>query len=330
MIYVTFYNRRDCPLCEQALTDLQSLQEIIPHEVVVIDVQANAKLKKEYGLDVPVIEVGPYKLKAPFGKQTIEMTLGAARDRLEHIDQIDNLPLIDGSPARSVWRRADSFTYWISRHYMLIFNLLVSLYLGIAVLAPLLLQVGFSTPANLIYRVYRNMCHQLAYRSVFIFGEQSFYPRAAANVDGLLTYQQATGFGEGNSYDEIMTARTYTGDERIGYKIALCERCLAIYVGILLFGVLFTFSRNSFPYFPWYLWILFGIVPFGVDGITQLISQPPLSLIPFRESTPTIRILSGALFGFITAWFGYPMVEETMSETRQIMRSKWQRTHRSV
>ena len=53
--------------------------------------------------------------------------------------------------------------------------------------------------------------------------------------------------------------------------------------------------------------------------------QPPLGLLPYRESTPYLRVLTGGLFGFLTAWFGYPVVEETMAATREIMTAKWRR-----
>ena len=36
----------------------------------------------------------------------------------------------------------------------------------------------------------------------------------------------------------------------------------------------------------------------------------------YRESTPLLRTLTGALFGFSTAWFGFPLIEESMAETR--------------
>ena len=66
-------------------------------------------------------------------------------------------------------------------------------------------------------------------------------------------------------------------------------------------------------------------MPIGLDGLSQLFSQPPFNFWAFRESTPYVRVLTGALFGFATAWFGYPLVEETMAETRQIMAAKWAR-----
>jgi uncharacterized membrane protein len=55
-------------------------------------------------------------------------------------------------------------------------------------------------------------------------------------------------------------------------------------------------------------------VPIALDGLSQLLSQPPLNILPYRESTPMLRTITGFLFGFMTAWFGYPYVEESMSE----------------
>jgi uncharacterized membrane protein len=70
-------------------------------------------------------------------------------------------------------------------------------------------------------------------------------------------------------------------------------------------------------------WILIGIVPIGLDGFSQLFSQPTLNLIPLRESTPLLRVLTGFLFGSVTAWFGYPYVEESMIENRKFLDGKF-------
>jgi hypothetical protein len=63
-------------------------------------------------------------------------------------------------------------------------------------------------------------------------------------------------------------------------------------------------------------------VPIGLDGVSQIVSQLPWDIIPVRESTPLLRTITGGLFGFATAWFGYPIVEETMADTRKIMTVK--------
>jgi uncharacterized membrane protein len=203
-----------------------------------------------------------------------------------------------------------------------VLNVAVLIYLALPVLAPILMKVGITTPANAIYKAYSFVCHQLAFRSFFLFGEQPVYPRAAAGVRSLLTFSQATGLSEASTADALYQARQFVGNQVVGYKLALCERDIAIYGSILLFGIIFALSGRKIKSLPWYIWILVGILPIALDGFSQLLSQPPLGFIPFRESTPFLRVLTGFLFGFTTAWFGYPLVEQTMADTRRMLLAK--------
>lgn len=322
MITVTLYSREDCHLCEQAHADLILLQEEIPHKLNIIDIDSTLELQRAFGLEVPVVEVGPYRLKAPFSKQELLVTLGAARDRQKQLVAEDGLTPSVNQKEASSWSFADRFSYWFSRHYMFVVNLFVFIYVGLTFLAPVMMKVGADRPARLIYRGYGLVCHQLAYRSFFLFGEQLVYPREAANVEGFVTFNNSTGLGETNSVGDIFAARNFLGDDNIGYKIALCQRDVAIYLGIFVFGILFVASGRRIPALPWYLWVLIGMVPIGLDGMSQLLSQPPFNFWDFRESTPYLRVLTGFLFGFTTAWFGFPLVEETMADTRQLMAAK--------
>jgi uncharacterized membrane protein len=328
MIKVTLYSRQDCHLCEQAKADLKALNARLPHQLVEIDVDSSPELRRAFGFEVPVVEIGPYKLKAPISQQDLAMTLAAARDRQRHIEQIDQDAELYGS---TTWSKADAFTHWISNHYLALFNLIILLYLGLPVLAPVLMRAGYTTPANVIYRVYSGVCHQLAFRSFFLFGEQAVYPRAEAGLDGVLSLQQATGLDEGDGGTALLAARRYVGDDQVGYKIALCQRDVLIYGAILLFGLVFGATGRKLPPLPWYLWIGLGMLPIGLDGLSQLASQPPFNFFPYRESTPFFRSLTGFLFGFTTAWFGYPMVEISMADARQVMATKLRRiAHRQA
>ena len=322
MINVTLYSRADCHLCEVALQDLNSLQADIPHRIVVIDVDSSPDLRRAYGFEIPVVEVGPYKLRAPFDEQELRITLMAAQDRKNQLDTIGDPAYLDQVKRGQAWTKSDGIAYWLSNHYLALFNLFVLFYLAMPFLAPTFMKVGFETPARIIYKVYSGMCHQWAFRSFFLFGEQAVYPREAAQVNGLLTFSQATGLGESSTAQDLIAAREFVGNEVVGYKIALCERDITIWAGLLLFGLVFGLTGRRLPSLPWYLWILIGIIPIGLDGVSQLLSQPPFSFYAFRESTPFLRSLTGALFGFTTAWFGYPMTEEAMAETRRIMASK--------
>jgi uncharacterized membrane protein len=216
------------------------------------------------------------------------------------------------------WTRSDGVSLWLSRHYLAVFNAIVFIYLLVPFLAPILMKIGADAPAGVIYKAYGFVCHQLAFRSWFLFGEQAVYPRPEASLTGLVSFQQATGI-DGK---DLLAARAFIGNAQLGYKVALCERDVAIYGGILLFGILFALLKRKIKPIHWTMWIIFGILPIAIDGVSQLISQPPLGFIPFRESTPFLRTLTGFLFGFLTAWFGYPYVEASMRENRQFLEGK--------
>jgi len=62
----------------------------------------------------------------------------------------------------------DRFILWLSRHWLLLFNLVFGLYAGLPVLAPLLMSWGWSRSANIIYLVYQFLCHQMPSRCFFI------------------------------------------------------------------------------------------------------------------------------------------------------------------
>jgi len=288
MITVTLFSRTDCHLCEEARADLDSLQSEYPHVLNIVDIDSDPELKKAYQTQVPVVEAGPYRLTAPFTRQELAITLGAARDRQKQLDNLDDPNLIPVQNNAS-WTNSDRFSYWLSRHYLAVLNLLVVVYFGLPILAPVLMKIGAVGPASLIYRGYGLVCHQLAFRSFFILGEQSIYPREAAGISGLQTLNQATGLSEGSDAAALLSARTYVGNEEIGYKIALCQRDMAIYGSILLFGVIFAVTGRRLRPLPWYLWVVIGLVPIGLDGFSQLMSQPPLSFWSLRESTPFLR-----------------------------------------
>jgi uncharacterized membrane protein len=257
----------------------------------------------------------------------LEITLRAASERERDIQSIHQATLPPASPIS----RGDRFTGWFANHYILVLNLIVLIYVGLPFLAPVLMEAGIDTPAKVIYKVYSATCHQFAYRSWFLFGEQGAYPREAAHVAGLVPYGVATGLSE----EDPFASRAFLGNSTVGYKVALCQRDVAIYGGILAFGLLFSLTGRRLKSLPWYLWIVFGILPIAVDGLSQLLSQPPLNafisaqILPYRESTPFLRTLTGFLFGFTTAWFGYPLVEETMADTRRYIQEKFHRATKS-
>lgn len=257
----------------------------------------------------------------------------------------DNNPTQQKKPItgrqRSMVIAIDKFIYHFSRRWLLFFNLIIAIYVGLPILAPVLMQVGATGPARAIYTLYSPMCHQMASRSLFLFGEQYAYPRelAGTSLTPIESYmpsvaefaEASTDPAEWTSF--ILPARSFLGNEQLGYKMALCARDIAIYGFVLIGGLVYGLLRKRGPVPPLPLWafIIFGMGPIALDGFSQLFSQygtasPALSffntVFPLRESSPLLRILTGAIFGFSLVWLAYPRVEPGMQSTADDLEKK--------
>jgi uncharacterized membrane protein len=257
------------------------------------------------------------------------MTIGAASDRRGQLDKLGREDHHDRVRRGQQISGGDRVMYWVSRHYLALFNFFIFLYVGLPIFAPVLMKAGAELPAKIIYTMYKPLCHQFGFRSFFLFGEQPYYPLAEANMPGVITFEEITGFQNLRSSTSIsrFDARQFIGNERAGYKMALCERDIAIYGAIFLFGLMYAATGRRIKPLHWLVWIIIGMGPIGLDGFSQLFSQMEWSwlsnLLPYRESTPYLRVLTGALFGLTTAWFAYPYMEESMSDTRQFFIKKF-------
>lgn len=327
MITVTIYIRKNDPNCEYAEQLLEEVKAQIPFQLVKVDVDSDPTLLSVFGKVVPLIKTGPYSVQGEITRERLQMTLGAARDRQDHIERIGDEKYKERYKRARNFGFMDSVTEWLSAHYLFLFNTILFFYTFLPFTAPIFMKTGLSIPARVIYTIYSPLCHQFAFRSWFLFGEQPYYPRELAGINGVSSYESAVlqnpAVSE-PSVDFIDTARSFVGNEQLGYKVALCERDIALYAGILFFGIAFAFTRRKFKQIPWYIWLLFGLIPIGFDGASQLpglISGLP-GWLPMRESTPFWRTLTGGLFGVLSAWYLYPLIEETMNDTRALILSK--------
>jgi uncharacterized membrane protein len=310
MIKVILYTREGCQLCDEAVEELQKLQDEIPHQLVEIDIESDSALLSRYVEQIPVIQVGPYTKRAPFTATDLRVTLSAARDGLSKQPE--------EAPRNRDWsRRINRVVLGLSRHWLAMVNIVVFIYIGLAFAAPILVRAGNERPASVIYAIYGRLCHQLAFRSWFLYGEQPAYPRELAGTE-LMSYGEATGHDE----SDHALAQSFIGDEALGYKVALCERDVGIYGSILVAGLIFALVRKRLKPLPIWAWLLFGIIPIALDGGSQLVFGMPLPLLsslPIRESTPFLRTITGVLFGVANVWLSFPYVEESMAETRVLL-----------
>jgi uncharacterized membrane protein len=167
--------------------------------------------------------------------------------------------------------------------WLLAANVAVAVFVGLPFLAPVLLAAGYDGPANSIYAAYQIVCHQWAFRSYFLFGPELEYGPGV--LGGLVGQHEMYGF---------------VGSPALGYKVAFCERDVAIYLSVLVAGLLYARYRERLP-----LLSLTGygllILPMALDGFSQLFG--------WRESTVELRTLTGALFGVASVWLIYPRID---------------------
>lgn len=329
MLNVTLYTRQGCKLCDEVKADLAELQTKYPHRLVEVDIDSDAALIAKYGQTIPVVEVGPYSLQAPITRQKLQMTLGAASDRKNQLEQLGDPEYKMRIEKGKTITTGDRVSYWIAKRFLLILNMFMLFYVGLPLLAPTLMKLNAEAPARLIYSMYKPFCHQFAFRSFFLYGEQPYYPLAEAGLAGIKTFEEVSGIAnldDPYSFTRF-EARNYIGNDTVGYKVALCERDTAIYLAILGFGIIYGLTGRRLKSLHWMLWLVIGIGPIGLDGFSQLFSQFNwewlASIVPYRESTPFLRAFTGAIFGLMTAWFAYPNIEESMSETRQYYAKKF-------
>jgi uncharacterized membrane protein len=190
-------------------------------------------------------------------------------------------------------RIANQLVLGIARHWLALFNLAWGTYVVLPLLAPILMHFGFFAPANIIYTVYSFMCHQLPDHSYFLFGKSLTPLKPALEAGGMPVSV--------NLFQE----RQFIGNAIVGYKVAICERDIAIYGSVLLFGLLFGILRRWIRPLSIWFYIVF-LIPMAVDGITQLIG--------LRESNWVLRSVTGVLFGAASVWLAYPYIEDAMQE----------------
>lgn len=249
---------------------------------------------------------------------------------------------------RSWALRANLALLWISRRWLDIATVFIAIYVSLPFVAPALMKVGLRGPGEMLYTIYSPFCHQFSFRSFFLFGEQSVYPRENTGTDlrpfedyafedGTFRQDFATRAGipasdlrrtdlDPFSVPLQLAARDFRGNDTMGYKVTLCERDITIYLAIFVGAILFRFVRRRLRPIPLLIYVILGLGPIGIDGFSQLLGYPPFSiwfnLWPPRETLPIFRVVTGLLFGLMNVWLGFPYLEMSFRETRQQIEAK--------
>lgn len=212
---------------------------------------------------------------------------------------------------------------WLSHHWMGVINGIVALFVMGAILPPVLMKAGYPGAASILYTIYGATCHQLPQRSYFLFGQKLMYP-----LNELIdTWPQARTLWE---------QRAIIGDSSFGYKVALANRCSAIYPAILLAGLIFALRKSNLKPLSLQGFVIL-ILPMMLDGGSHLISE--ITRLGFRDTNVwlqwltrnsfapefyagdalgtlnwLLRTLTGGLFGIAIVWFAYPYIKQSSQE----------------
>ena len=194
---------------------------------------------------------------------------------------------------------ADKAILKLAKHWLALATLFWGLYVGLPLLAPVLMNVGWTTPAKIIHIIYRPLCHQLPERSYFLGGDKYVYSAEELAAGGV----------------EIHAFSRDIGNEVVGWKTAFCQRDVAIYGAILVAGLGYGLIRKRWKNWKMqFRYYLLFLVPMAIDGGLQLFG--------LRESDWVARTLTGAIFGVGSVLFAYPYLEEGMDQVRQGIESR--------
>lgn len=231
---------------------------------------------------------------------------------------------------KSFGLRLNLWMLTLTRNWLKIALVIIGLYASLPFAAPTLMRLGATGPANVLYTLYSPMCHQFAFRSIFLYGDQPFYPREiagtefrsyesyAATIEALPLPDSPTDF----NMEFWMPARMFQGNEQMGYKTTLCARDVAIYLALFVGGLIFALTRKRLRPLPFWIYVIVGLGPIGLDGFSQLLSYEPFNLWAVRETAPFFRVSTGAIFGLMNAWLAFPYIAMSMNDTRAQIETK--------
>jgi uncharacterized membrane protein len=238
---------------------------------------------------------------------------------------------------RNVVLALNKFVVWFARNWAAVLAVIFGVFAAGPWAAPMAMNAGLTRVGEGLYTVYAPMCHQFAFRSWFIYGEQPAYPRdrADTSLESFESAAQDEPFFDSVDVDVldndlVVAARAFRGSDDFGYKTAICQRDIGIYTALAAFAIFFAAAQAlklKVPYLPFWAYVAIAIVPIGLDGFSQLFANPPfngfgLDWYPIRESTPFLRTFTGALFGFGNGWLAFPYIDDSMKESGELARQK--------
>jgi uncharacterized membrane protein len=213
----------------------------------------------------------------------------------------------------------------LSRHWLLFINLLIAIWVGLPWLAPVMMDLGWTSAAKVIYFLYSFQCHQLPERSYFLFGREAMYSLTEIQA----AWQQTT---------NPLILRQFIGNPEMGWKVAWSDRMVSMYTSILLGGLLYGLVRKQMKPISLGTFALL-LLPMVIDGGTHMISDLAGIGQGFRDTNVWLRnltnnafpitfyqgdalgsfnswmrLITGVLFGISLVGFAFPYINEAFAD----------------
>jgi hypothetical protein len=122
---------------------------------------------------------------------------------------------------------------WCFDHWIFIVSVAVGILVVTPFLAPVFMHLGWTGLGGLIYGLYSAQCHQMAQRSIFLFGPQAMFnlPQLPVSLtENIVTDMQALG--------------AFVGNPEMGWRAAWSDRMVYMYGGIWLLGIYFGWVKR--------------------------------------------------------------------------------------
>lgn len=188
---------------------------------------------------------------------------------------------------------------------MLILSFLVFSYVFVPFIAPVAYKYGYVDIGKAINNLYELLCHQRVERSIFLFSSDS--PIRFYSVGELKELKYLPDNPNDSRVWPEYYGHDFVGDSRVGYKVPLCIRDIALYLALALTLFIISISPTGFVRKLLnakgiFLFAVLLVVPMVVDGLAQtVIERLVLSDVPMAYvNSISKRVVTGTLFGIGT------------------------------
>jgi len=229
--------------------------------------------------------------------------------------------------------------YWILRNWLVLFLMFFGLFNLLPFLAPIMAKLGFDFLADIIYLLYTPLCHQMAHRSFFLFGDQLMYRPEQLPLE-------LTAGLTGN----MLEMKQFVGNETIGWKVAWSDRMVYMYGAVWIFAAIYApmSRRYKIKHLSIRSFVLL-MLPMAVDGVSHVLSDASIGglIAGFRYTNEWLadltinafpawfyagdalgsfnswmRLISGLGFGVAIVWMIFPMISTEMRHKGHILDAK--------